>query len=39
MDASVDLSLLEVMDQTTVRAVEELTRMELDTEAASVFTL
>jgi glycolate oxidase subunit GlcD len=35
MDASVDLSLLEVMDQTTVRAVEELTRMELDTEAAA----
>lgn len=36
MDAGVDLSLLEVMDQTTVRAVEELTRMDLDTEAAAL---
>jgi glycolate oxidase subunit GlcD len=36
MDAGVDLSLLEVMDRTTVRAVEELTRMELDTEAAAM---
>ncbi|APR76690.1 Glycolate dehydrogenase [Minicystis rosea] len=36
MDAGVDLSLLEVMDQTTVRAVEDLARMDLDTEAAAL---
>ncbi|HTJ84250.1 MAG TPA: FAD-linked oxidase C-terminal domain-containing protein [Polyangiaceae bacterium] len=32
---SLDLSLLEVMDQTTLRAVEELTQMQLDTDAAA----
>jgi glycolate oxidase len=35
MDASVDLSLLEVMDRTTVRAVEDVARMDLDTDAAA----
>ena len=35
MDARVDLSLLEVMDRTTVRAVEELTHMDLDVDAAA----
>jgi glycolate oxidase subunit GlcD len=35
MDAQVDLSLLEVMDQTTVRAVEAATPMELDVDAAA----
>jgi glycolate oxidase subunit GlcD len=33
MDARADLSLLEVMDRTTLLAVEELTHMSLDTEA------
>jgi glycolate oxidase subunit GlcD len=36
MEASADLSLLEVMDGTTVRAVEALTRMGLDTSAAAM---
>jgi glycolate oxidase len=35
MDASTDLSLLEVMDQVTVQAVEDLTHMDLDTTAAA----
>jgi D-lactate dehydrogenase (cytochrome)/glycolate oxidase len=35
MEAGADLSLLEVMDQTTVRAVEDLAPMDLDTEAAA----
>jgi glycolate oxidase subunit GlcD len=35
MDARLDLSLLEIMDRTTVRAVEAMTRMELDTDAAA----
>jgi len=35
MDARVELSLLEVMDRTTVRAVDELTRMDLDRDAAA----
>ena len=39
MDGRVELSLLEVMDQTTVRAVDELTQMELDTEAAAFVLL
>ena len=34
-----DLSLLEVMDQTTVRAVEALAPMELDTDAAAFLLL
>lgn len=36
MDALADLSLLEVMDQVTVRAVDEMTRMDLDTSAAAL---
>jgi len=36
MDALADLSMLEVMDQVTVNAVEELTRMDLDTSAAAL---
>jgi glycolate oxidase len=36
MDARVDLSLLEIMDRTTVRAVEELTHMDLDVDAAAL---
>jgi glycolate oxidase len=35
MDARVDLSLLEVMDRTTVRAVEDMTHMDLDVDAAA----
>jgi glycolate oxidase len=36
MDGRVELSLLEVMDRTTVRAVEEMTAMGLDVEAAAL---
>jgi glycolate oxidase len=36
MDGRVELSLLEVMDRTTVRAVEEITSMGLDTDAAAL---
>jgi glycolate oxidase len=39
MDATVDLSLLEVMDRTTVRAVEEMTHMDLDVDAAAFVLL
>ncbi len=35
MDAKLDLSLLEVMDQTTLRAVEDITHMDLDVSAAA----
>ncbi|MDB4941770.1 MAG: hypothetical protein JWP97_1304 [Labilithrix sp.] len=35
MDSAFDLSLLEVMDRTTMIAVEDLTRMQLDTSAAA----
>jgi D-lactate dehydrogenase (cytochrome)/glycolate oxidase len=33
MDAATSLSLLEMMDRTTIRAVDELTHMDLDTDA------
>jgi glycolate dehydrogenase FAD-linked subunit len=36
MDASADLSLLEIMDGVTLRAVEELVHMDLDTTAAAL---
>lgn len=36
MDASLDLSLVEIMDRTTVDAVDKLTRMDLDTTAAAM---
>jgi glycolate oxidase len=36
MEAVADLSLLEVMDRTTVLAVEKMTRMDLDTTAAAL---
>jgi D-lactate dehydrogenase (cytochrome)/glycolate oxidase len=36
MDALSELSLLEVMDNVTLRAVEELTHMDLDTSAAAM---
>jgi glycolate oxidase len=36
MDAAGDLSLLEVMDQVTVKAVEALTHMDLDASAAAM---
>jgi D-lactate dehydrogenase (cytochrome)/glycolate oxidase len=36
MDAGADLSLLEVMDRTTVAAVEAMTHMDLDTTAAAL---
>ena len=36
MEAVADLSLIEVMDRTTVAAVEQLTRMDLDTTAAAL---
>lgn len=36
MDASAELSLLEVMDRVTVTAVEQLVRMDLDTSAAAL---
>ncbi len=36
MNAAADLSLLEVMDQVTVSAVDEMTRMDLDTSAAAL---
>ncbi|OJY23702.1 MAG: FAD-binding oxidoreductase [Myxococcales bacterium 68-20] len=36
MNAGADLSLLEVMDQVTVSAVDEMTRMDLDTSAAAL---
>jgi len=39
MDARADLSLLEVMDRVTLRAVDELTRMDLDTSAAAMVLL
>jgi FAD/FMN-containing dehydrogenase len=39
MDARVDLSLLEVMDRTTVRAVEDMTHMDLDVDAAAMLLL
>lgn len=39
LDRTVELSLLEVMDQTTIRAVEDLTHMELDTDAGAFVLL
>ena len=36
MDASVDLSLLEIMDRVTLSAVEALAQLELDTSAAAL---
>lgn len=36
MDSLADLSLLEIMDQVTLGAVEEMTRMDLDTSAAAL---
>ena len=36
MDALAELSLLEVMDRVTVKAVDEMTRMDLDTSAAAL---
>jgi glycolate oxidase len=36
LEAAFELSLLEVMDQTTLRAVDDLTRMSLDTSAAAM---
>lgn len=36
MDALADLSLLEVMDRVTLSAVDEMTRMDLDTSAAAL---
>jgi glycolate oxidase len=36
MDSLAELSLLEVMDQVTVSAVDEMTRMDLDTSAAAM---
>jgi glycolate oxidase subunit GlcD len=36
MEAAADLSLLEVMDRATVTAVNDLTRMDLDTSAAAL---
>jgi len=36
MESTTDLSLLEVMDRTTVTAVEDLTHMDLDTSAAAL---
>ncbi len=39
MDARLELSLLEVMDRTTVRAVEDMTHMDLDVEAAAMVLL
>lgn len=35
MDGRVDLSMLEVMDRTTIRAVEDLIHMDLDVDAAA----
>jgi glycolate oxidase len=39
MTGRFDLSLLELMDRTTVRAVEEMTNMELDVDAAAMLLL
>ena len=39
LDASLELCLLEVMDRTTVRAVEAMVQLELDTEAAAFVLL
>ncbi len=39
MDSGVELSLLEVMDRTTVRAVEAVTHMDLDVDAAALVLL